>query len=147
MPRVQEHDPPDKLPESRALNLGYELEFLRRALGAAEVLTATLGRGGLEDEPQEHRALVGVGAVITLVICRLGDLSQVANGLLDPAAILGEHNQAIPGVESPGEFPELRMPCWSLRRRRRWLKAELRRVRIQLRQEGQAGQDDPAPAG
>ena len=147
MSRVQEHRPPDKIPDSRVVNLAYELELVRRALGAAEVLTATLGRGGLEDEPQERHALAGIGAVVTLVICRIGDLSKVANGLLDPAAILSEHNQVIPGVESPGEFPELRLPCWSLRRRHRWLKAELRRLRLQLRQQQPQGSEGPKPEG
>jgi hypothetical protein len=124
----------------KAVSLPWEIATLMDAIGAARVLADGLRADSFDDEQESRVALIGLSAVLSLVGCRMKDVARVVGGLQDPASILSQHNEI--GGERDGE---IRLVPWRLPRRRRWLKAELERVRAQLAGSKSPSRQDGGP--
>lgn len=114
----------------RAVNLAYELATLQDALGLARIVGDGLRSGSFDDDDDERRALSGLSSLLSLVGCRMKDLGRVAAGFEDPKTLLAPHNEAL---EVDGEFDEraVSLAVWPEKRKRRWHRAELRRLGAQ----------------
>ena len=117
--------------KSRAVNLSYELTTLQDVIGLARIVTDALRAGNLDDDDEAIRSLAGLSSVLSLVGCRMKDLGRVAAGFADPRVLLAPHNEAL-DIDGELDAGAVQLAVWPLRKQRRRLKAELRRVVAQL---------------
>jgi hypothetical protein len=117
--------------KSRAVNLSYELTTLQDVIGLARIVTDALRAGNLDDDDEAIRSLAGLSSVLSLVGCRMKDLGRVAAGIVDPLVLLAPHNEAL-DIDGELDAGAVQLAVWPLRRQRRRLKAELRRVVAQI---------------
>ncbi len=92
------------------MSLAWELEELLNAVVAAQILVEQLAHEGLDDPHSAEYTAPAVASVLTLVECRLKDLRHVLSGDLDPAKLIGRHNQKKP----PGseQDPDVYLRAW-----------------------------------
>lgn len=80
---------------SKTMSISFEIDTVRDAVAGARILVEQAHFGGFSDEDAEKHFGPSVSAILTLIECRLRDLSRAARGIVDPGSLLADHNRVI----------------------------------------------------
>jgi hypothetical protein len=106
------------MPTRKAVSLLFEVGELEGAVDAARLLVFDLEGQSMPGSPEAFRAIMAVGSVLSLILCRLKMLRGVISGDIEPGLLLARHNLVPAGSEGLG-IKDVKLPVTPARARGR----------------------------